>query len=262
MATMVSIETLSHLKVSYWFYYSGGEVEPVEYIIKPSEGAIDGCKAITGDYNLCPVTSVLLDSAHGPKNFSHAALNRFYTQLTNSERTLFKFSSKVHLDVVQVYYYAEPLGEHSSRVILTFYSIENDRYVPRRNIPSDAKQLGFISTLNISRTFNSLCFTLASDVKNLLLASTFVGTDLHVSEINFFTGQVSDEICKGEYPVFPTEGKKLSEILVIRPPNFIQWWSGWSGLLDHFVKIESAQPNFWENPVLNQTTETLPLCFW
>ena len=178
----------------------------MEYIIKPVGGTLDGCKTIRGEFNLCPSTSLLLDSAHGPQNFSQAALNKFYTQFTNNDRTLFKFSSEVHLEVIQVYYYATALGEGLNRISLTFYSIEDDRYVPRRPIPQEAILLGFTTKFNMSGHFDSLCFTLGANVKNLLVATTFIEAELHIGEVNFFSSPVSDEICRGEYTVFPTKG--------------------------------------------------------
>ncbi len=182
-------------------------MDPVDYIIKPAGPALGGCEVIRGEYSFCPNTTLLLDSIHGPENFTQAALNRFYTQFTDGERTLFKFSSEVHLEVIQVYYFAAAISEELSRISFTFYSINDDRYVPRRQIPQGAKQLAFTTDFDLSGYFNSFCFTLGSSVKNLLVASTLMNTELHVSEVNFFTSPVSDAICRGEYTMFPTKGK-------------------------------------------------------
>ena len=181
----------------------------MEYVILPVRSPLKDCDAsLRGGYNSCPNSSLLLDSEHGPSTYSQAALNRFYLQLINGKRTLFKFDSEVHIEVVQIYYYAAVLTDGLSVIRLTFYSVDSDRYSPRMQIPGNTMQLNFTDTFDMSGHFGSLCFTLGASVKNLLVASTVVGTEFHVSEMNFYTSPVSEEVCKGEYSPFPTKGEE------------------------------------------------------
>ena len=88
------------------FFISAMEITPSNYIIQPVESfQFEDCELSCGGYYLCPKSSLLLDSIHGPQLFSTAALSQFYTQFTSSGRTVFRFSSEIHLEVVQLYYY-------------------------------------------------------------------------------------------------------------------------------------------------------------
>ncbi len=197
---------------------------PVEYIIKPVGPALDGCEDLSGGYSLCPNTSLLLDTVNGPRDFSETVLTQYYTQFANGERTLFKFSSDVHIEVIQVYYYATVISEEPvKRIGFTFYSINDDSYVPRRQIPEEAIQLNFTTNFDLSGHFKSLCFTLKFTVKNLLVASATRHTELHVSEINFFSSPVSNRVCKGIY-LTPTIGKQ----------KCFEQYSGWGTIVESF----------------------------
>lgn len=197
--------------------FAANELVPKEYIFLPvGEDPLEGCEVIRDGYNLCPNTSLLIDTVNGPRQFSQSAVDQYYTRFTNGGRTLFRFSSEVNVEVVQVYYIATDtfdLNERRSRVSLTSYSIEDNRYVPRLPIPSRAVFLGFTQNFNISGDFSTLCFSLNSRVKNLLVAPTITRAEFHISEIKFFSGQVAERVCKNGVYLTPTLGKEFFDLV-------------------------------------------------
>ena len=172
------------------------------YFFMPVGQPFDGCESPLSGYYMCSNSSLLLDSVHGPQAFSNIALSQFYTQFTGFGRTLFRFPSEVHLEVVQLYYYMAATTESTPSVIITFYSIASESYHPRRPLPSDAVQIDFF-VITGGQQFTSVCLDLDTNLTNLVMIPSLNDAELYISEVNFFSASVSNEVCDGIYATEP-----------------------------------------------------------